>query len=109
MRKYFILALCCVTLTANAVTSTGYRTITKIGCHNVDNTCYVYLDGDAVGPAACQSISIRWNVEQDPNGQATLAMLMSAYYAEKKVLFGVADSCYAYQSGFPAIHHFVIE
>ncbi|MBU1668731.1 hypothetical protein KKC13_09955 [bacterium] len=33
--------------------STGWRKISNFGCHLVDKTCYVNIEGSAVGPESC--------------------------------------------------------
>jgi hypothetical protein len=81
--------------------SSGKREITLVGCHNYDNTCFLSLAGDPVGPEECQSNSVRWNKKNDPNGEATLTLATSAFYAGKKVTVYLANSCYADQPKYP--------
>lgn len=87
---------------------TGLRTIDSIGCHVRDNTCYVQISGDAAGPVECRSISLRWNKANDANGDAVLALLMSAYHSKKKVEFMI-DGCYQYQNSYPAFRYFNVK
>jgi hypothetical protein len=86
---------------AHAGTSSGDRDVLDIGCHKNDHTCFVTVSGDPVGPAACSSRSIRWNVENDANGKVALTHLTTAFAAGKKVFFRVNDTCYRYQTNFP--------
>lgn len=88
----------------------GSRQILSVGCHVADNTCYVYVSGDPVGPANCRSTSIRWNQKADANGQSILSLLTAAYLAGKQVDFYVRDTdCYAYQPVFPTFDYIFLK
>lgn len=80
----------------------GPRQIVELGCHAWDNTCFVTISGDAVGPAACRGNSLRWNTQSSPGGKNLLSLLTSAFLAGKAVRFDVVDTtCYADQPAFP--------
>lgn len=68
---------------------TGPRTITSIGCHSIDNTCFVSLDGPVVGAnQGCQAIdnnNIRWDNNDTSEGKRTYSSLLAAFLAGKKV------------------------
>jgi hypothetical protein len=85
----------------------GPRQILSIGCHNTDNTCYITISGDPVGPATCSPTMIRWNESNDPNGKAILHLLTAAYLAGKPVDIFI-DACYAPQPTDPTIQHFYL-
>ncbi len=88
---------------------TGPRDILDIGCHLFDNTCYVTVSGDAVGPASCRTNSIRWNSQSSPGGKNALSLLTAAFLAGKKVNFSVPDtSCYADQPFQPTFSYFAV-
>lgn len=86
---------------SNVVTAatTGARSIYDYGCHLSDTTCYVTLDGNAVGEGSCVSSSIRWD-SSTVAGKNWLALFTAAYMAGKKVTLDVAG-CYAAQPSFP--------
>jgi hypothetical protein len=87
----------------------GPRRILAMGCHLVDNTCYVEISGDPAGPASCRSTSVRWNQKTDPNGQSILSLLTAAYLAGKSVDFYVNDTaCYAAQPVFPTFTYIML-
>lgn len=100
---YLLLMLCSSVVLAEEY-PTGWREIEKIGCHLHDNTCYVTISGDPIGPPECNSTSLRWNETQDANGKSILALLMSAFHAGKEVSFQ-ADSCYLLQPMFPTFKY----
>ncbi len=97
-----------VAVNSHAVGS-GYRFINNIGCHLNDGTCYVYVDGDAVGPTDCSSNSIRWNKDNANSGKETLSLLMTAAIARKKVNFQISNSCYKYQAGYPTFTYIILD
>ena len=89
--------------------SSGARSITAIGCHKSDNTCFLSISGAPVGPANCSSTSLRWNETNDANGKAALALLTTAFMAGKLVIFYVTDNaCYTYQPNYPTFSYFNI-
>ncbi|BCL73243.1 exported hypothetical protein [Vibrio nigripulchritudo MADA3029] len=85
--------------------SSGWRDIKEIGCHLNDGTCYANLDA-AVGPAKCNSTSIRWNKDNAASGKETLSLLMTASAAGKKVRFNVVDTCYGI---YPTFNYIVVQ
>ncbi|WP_157945980.1 hypothetical protein [Vibrio gangliei] len=107
MKKYMLVfTLIIFPITSfSQTTLSGYRNIKLIGCHKGDNTCYVTIDGEKVGPTACQSDSLRWNTEKDANGKEIFSLLNAAFFSGKKVSFAVSDSCYLYQDAFPTFNY----
>ena len=75
-------------------TGSGYRTIEGIGCHLNNNTCYVYISGDPVGPVNCRSTSIRRDKETTNSGKELYSTLLAAAMAEKRVGFNISNECY---------------
>jgi len=66
----------------------GQRTITLIGCHNVDNTCFIILDGPGFGVnQGCvdSGTGVRWDNGDTSEGKRTYATFLAAYLAGKKV------------------------
>nr|VFJ93504.1 MAG: hypothetical protein BECKLFY1418B_GA0070995_10472 [Candidatus Kentron sp. LFY] len=95
-------------ITTYAGYHTGVRNIVNMGCHNVDNTCYVTISGSSIGPPSCNSTSIRWNEKYDANGKSVLALLTAAFLGGKQVSFAISDSCYQYQNNYPTFTYFFI-
>nr|VFK21079.1 MAG: hypothetical protein BECKLFY1418C_GA0070996_10852 [Candidatus Kentron sp. LFY] len=95
-------------IAASAAYHTGVRNIVNMGCHNVDNTCYVTISGSSIGPSSCNSTSIRWNEKYDANGKSVLALLTAAFLAGKRASFAISDSCYQYQNNYPTFTYFFI-
>ncbi len=87
-----------------ADTNSGSREIQQIGCHLNDGTCYVYIDGAAVGPSQCNNTSLRWNKDSANSGTEMLSLLMAAFAAGKKVNFRVVDTCYGSYPTFSFIN-----
>lgn len=85
--------------TALSAGSSVQRTILSIGCHHDADICYANLDA-AVGPAACNSDSIRWQPSRT-NGKEVLSLLHGAFLAGKKVDFYVNDACFGLQPMYP--------
>nr|WP_147334372.1 hypothetical protein [Vibrio cholerae] len=79
----------------------GERKITSLGCHNIDNICFVQIDGAPVGPPACKSNSVRWDIEKDPNGKSSFSLLNAAYFSGKSVVLQISEQCFKYQNNFP--------
>ena len=82
---------------------TGARTVAGMGCNKVARVCWVDLAGTGVGPTACTSTQIRWNMN-DANAEATLSMLMTAYAAGKQVNLGIAATCFE-NTAFPTMDY----
>ena len=89
---------------ASAGTPTGNVKLNKIGCHLMNATCYVYID-QIVGPDTCRSNSLRWSKDSATSGKETLALLHSAFLADKNVFFNIADECYG---DYPTFTYFNI-
>lgn len=85
--------------------TTGYRNITDMGCHNVDATCYISLDGNPVtgGGPSCVSNSLRWSTAT-VWGKNWLALIMSAKAQGKMITFFVS-SCYSSQAAYPTFDY----
>jgi len=109
MRKLLLIVFLSAVSVHVLAASTGYRKIYNFGCHNTDNTCYAYLEGEVVGPDACKANSVRWNVKNDANGQATLSLVAAAFFSGKKVSFNLLDTCYPNQANFPAVGYINIQ
>lgn len=84
----------------SASVNSGPRHILSVGCHIVDTTCFVQLDGPVVGPPSCSSNSIRW-ASDGPNGKEQLAMMLSAQARGQTISLEISDTCYAAQPTFP--------
>ena len=105
--KLLICFLLGVGFSVNALAGLGAanRQIIKIGCHNLDHTCYIFINGNPVGPEGCESNSIRWSKEVSPNGEAMLALFMMAFAAEKKVSITTSEQCYSGGGPYPTIQY----
>ncbi len=67
---------------------TGPRTITNIGCHSFDNTCFVDVDGPIVGAnQGCNFFGnqIRWDNNDSSEGKRTYSTFLAAFLAGKKI------------------------
>lgn len=95
IKSVILIMACIVCQPLYAEGSIGPRKILNIGCHLNDTTCYVTVEGSAVGPTQCSNTSIRWNESSSPGGKNTLALLMGAHMSGKPVLFYILDTCYA--------------
>ena len=83
---------------------TGLRTITNVGCHLNDTTCWVEIAGPAVGPEICRNNNLRFSTNS-PNGKNILSLVTAAFLAGKQVNLNFPDTtCYADQSPFPTIY-----
>jgi len=96
----------CSAISANANTgSTGWRTVTVMGCHLTDGTCYFNIDGDPVGPEECKGNNVRFNVLTSPNGKTWLSMLEAAYLTKRQVNLSIINTCYADQPVYPTFNY----
>ena len=88
---------------------TGFRKIINIGCSNVNDTCFVVLDGPLFGASlGCPSGStneFRFNNGDTTYGKRTYASLLAAYLAGKRVS-AYLSGCTA--EGAPALKWFHI-
>ena len=83
---------------------TGARTISHIGCHLNDDTCFVELDGSPVGGSVgCATNSVRWAVNTKPSGKSWLALFTAAHLTGKKVGLQI-DGCHT-QPAFPTFSY----
>jgi hypothetical protein len=77
--------------TARADEHVAGRHITRIGCHHIDSTCYVSLDGAAFGAAEnCASTpaggnQFRFDNTDTANGRRTYASLLAAFLSQRPV------------------------
>jgi len=89
-------------------TSTGLVTINNMGCGvQGGGGCFVYISGPNVGPAGCNTNSIRWDPAA-PNGQIALAQLTAAFVAGRQVNFVLADTCWSPWPSYPTMWYYVI-
>ena len=79
---------------------TGWRNITLMGCHLTDGSCFIHIDGPAVGPENCKGNDIRFSVLDSPNGKIWLSLAQGAYVTEKQISFYI-KGCYAKQPSYP--------
>ena len=88
---------------------TGFRNIVDFGCHNVDGTCYVTIDGNPVsGGSNCTSNSVRWDSKNDTNGRSWLVFILAAKTSNLKVGFNI-NQCYLNQANYPTFNYGSIE
>lgn len=95
--------------TAHADDFVGGRHITHIGCHHVDGTCYVSLDGAAFGAAEnCVNApaggnEFRFDNADTANGRRTYASLLAAFLSQRSVAV-LIRGCSA--QGVPSLLYF---
>ena len=88
---------------------TGWRKIVDLGCNDDSGTCFVTVDGPAVsGSTGCLNNNLRWDVNNDPNGKSTLALLMMANGLGSRVAIYTAR-CYAISPTYSEIAFINIE
>ncbi|HEX2951678.1 MAG TPA: hypothetical protein VHV83_19250 [Armatimonadota bacterium] len=84
-----VAGMCLGSLNAYAGEEVGGRKIVDIGCHHVNGTCYVTLDGAAFGASLnCPSgptNEFRFDDGDTAIGKRTFAALMAAYLSGKHV------------------------
>ncbi len=102
------LPLALMAVPSSAGAPSGYRNILDFGCHKNDGTCYVTIDGAAVGDITCSSNSVRWDSKNDINGKTWLALIMAAKAQGKRVSFYI-DGCYVNQPAYPTFGYGAIE
>jgi hypothetical protein len=103
--KLFIAVITAATLplTVLAGEDSGVRTITSLGCDNVDSICSINVSGAPIGASVgCSSNTIAWDSMNDPNGKSTLATLLAAFGSGKQIEIYV-NSCLAARPSFPTI------
>lgn len=91
----FASALALFSSDSQAVAETGWRTVTDMGCHTVDYTCFVTLSGASFGPAGCTGNQMRWDSQTMPNAKNFLAQMTAAFLAGRQVNVAIGDSCYS--------------
>jgi hypothetical protein len=86
--------------------NTGPRSITDMGCDNVDSICYINISGPpAGGSLGCSSNYIEWNSINDANGKNTYAALLAAFASGKQVNVYIG-ACLAARPSYPTIWYF---
>lgn len=77
---------------SSALAEIAQGKILSLGCHNIDDTCYVTIDG--YNPTVCNKMnSIRWSAGTS-FGKRWFAMLLAAQVAGKSVQLEVpSNSC----------------
>jgi hypothetical protein len=100
-----ISALALFSSNSEAVTDIGSRTITQMGCHTVDNTCFMTLSGAAFGPAGCSSTQLRWNAVDMPNAKIFVMQMTAAFVAGQQVQIVISDNCYG---SWPTPHYYYV-
>jgi hypothetical protein len=102
----FVSTLALFSSSSEAITDIGSRTITQMGCHTVDPTCFMTLSGAAFGPAGCTSTQLRWNADQMPNAKIFVMQMTAAFVAGQRVTIVVSDNCYA---SWPTPHYYYVD
>ena len=94
---------------ASAEIATGPRKVVAVGCHSHDRTCYITIDGEAIGPnASCTSNSIRWSAITDENHNEMVSLLTAAFIAGKSVSIRLEEDCFSLQPAYPTISYFTV-
>lgn len=98
---------------ASAQTQTNVivvRNVVSVGCSMNALDCWVEIDGDPVGPAACSKRFIRWTSQttaQKPGGANALPLITAGYLAGKKLSVTVdTDTCFSGNTNFPTMDSF---
>jgi hypothetical protein len=95
--------------TAAAAQDSDWRTVRELGCHRLDGTCFVAIDGAAVsGGSGCTSNLIRWDSKGDGSGKNWLALFMLAKATGKRVRLYV-DGCYVQHPTDPTFSYGFVE
>lgn len=95
--------------TAHADEQVGVRHITHIGCHHIDGTCFVSLDGAPFGVAEncvqtpAGSNQFRFDNADTANGRRTYASLLTAFLSQRSVAV-LIRGCSA--QGVPSLLYF---
>ena len=87
---------------------TDWRNITGFGCHLMDGTCYINIDGPAVGPPECLKNDVRFDTANPPNGNTWLSIIELAYATNKRIRLNIIG-CYANQVSYPTFSYGRIE
>lgn len=100
---------CLSSLNAYAGEDTGGRRILDVGCHNVNGTCFVDLDGAAFGASLNCPVGatnqFRFDNSDTAVGKRTFAALMAAYLSGKHISVHL-DGCSS--QGWPTIAWFYV-
>ncbi len=96
-------------LAAHAAEDLGARTVTNLGCHHGNGTCYVGLSGapfgSSLGCTINPSTQFRFDDGDTAIGRRSYASFLAAYLAGKSVT-AVVSGCTS--QGYPALSFFVI-
>ena len=87
----------------------GVRRITSLGCHNLDDTCFVVLDGPVFQESGCgigATNQVRWDNGNTDRGKRAYASFLSAYMANRMVLI-VTTGCSG--QGYPNLNFYVLD
>ena len=78
--------------------NTGFRKILDVGCHLHDGTCFVVVDGAAIGGSyGCSSTQIRWDANTPVMGKHHLSMMLATMKASGLAYFNISG-CYTQQA-----------
>lgn len=105
-------SICCslpLTAAQAGSTTTPFAPIHQVGCDaSGDTICFVYLAASA-GPGGCNTVSLRFDPNEMPNGDAVLTMLTQAALAGKYVSFNISDTCFREDPRFATFDYFFIQ
>lgn len=101
----FVSALALFSSNSEAITDIGSRTITQMGCHTVDNTCFMTLSGAAFGPGGCTITQVRWDSVQMPNAKIFVMQMTASFLAGQQVNLVVSYNCYG---SWPTPHYYYV-
>lgn len=101
--------MCVSSLNAYAGEDSGARKVVDVGCHNVDGTCFVDLDGPAFGASLNCPIKstnqFRFDNGDTAIGKRTFAAFMAAYLSGKRITVHL-EGCSA--QGYPTLIFFYV-
>jgi hypothetical protein len=111
--KILAVAICAVVLSVQNASAwedlNSPRLIDKLGCHHVDGTCYVVLDGAAFGSTLGCSVAVgnefRFDEGDSAIGIRSYASLLAAKLKGRSVNVSI-DGCT--KQGFPKLRTFLI-
>ena len=103
-----VIGVAAIVFTSSAIAAAhienlGQRTITGIGCHNYNNTCFIALDGVEFGAdQGCTNASnqVRWDNGNTSEGKRAYSTLLTAYMTGKKANITIYGCNY---QSFPTI------
>jgi hypothetical protein len=101
-----------ITLLASAATAETAigRKVKFVGCHNIDGTCYVQLDGAAFGSSQNCSVNptneFRFDNGDTVIGRRAYASFLTALVSGRSVTVTVSGCS---RQGWPRLHYFHVE